>query len=427
MTENKDKILIVGSGAVASALAKNLKEHTQEIYVAPGNNIPSDKYKNVDIREDDLTELLKFALDNEITLTIPVSEKALRSDIVSFFQSNGQNIFGPVKDACNIAINKAAGKKFLYKLHAQTSKFGIFDKIQMAEDWLSGKSEKNNKQKSTKEISFPVTIKCSEKNTLGDRLVCSTMTLAREFLDNLFSKGETSVLIEEFVFGHNFTVYYMTDGYGAIPFAVVGNYKFAQDGDGGLYTNGAGCYTPDYKVNDTILSRVSNIIKNSLSSLEKNGTPYVGILGIDCTITGDDKFYVNEFKPFLQDFDAAAVLNLVQDNLINIFNACTQGLFADEYEDILLNNLSSVSAVVTSRSSDTEITGLEMLDDTANIDFTNNGCKQTNDGKILTGVGDIFVLTRSASTLTRAKTYLYEDLSYIDFSGIKYRKDICLE
>ena len=178
MINEKKKILIIGSGAVSSALAKKLHENTEvgEIFIASGNGIPSDIYTNIDYREEDITGLLNFVLENDIFLTIPTSEKSLKSDIVSFFQSNGQNIFGPNKNACAIALNNAAGKKFIYKIHAQTSKFGIFDKQQPAEDYL-------------RTVNFPVTIKVNEYSSIiDDRLVCSTMSLAREFLSTLYQK-----------------------------------------------------------------------------------------------------------------------------------------------------------------------------------------------------------------------------------------------
>lgn len=74
MENSKKKILIVGSGAVSSALAKKLAQdpEIEKVFVAPSNGIESEQYVNVDLREDDLTGLLKFALDNEIDLTIPV-------------------------------------------------------------------------------------------------------------------------------------------------------------------------------------------------------------------------------------------------------------------------------------------------------------------------------------------------------------------
>lgn len=408
MENNKKNILVIGKGAVASSFAKKLArlDEIGKVYIAPGNGFDSEIYTNVDIREDDLTGLLKFALENDIYLTVPVTTEALSSDIVSFFMDNDQNIFGPTKGACNIALNKALGKKFLYKIHAQTSKFGTFDKQNIAQDWL-------------KTATFPVTIKSSEKSSQGDRLVCPTISLAEQFLDNLFSRGETGVLIEEFTYGHNFTVYFMTDGYSAIPFATVGNYKFMEDGDGGLLTEGVGCYSPDYKISQVIVSRVENVVRNTLVSLDKKGEPYVGILGVDCTLTGEDKFFVNEFKAFMQDFDATAVLNSVDENLIDVFMACIQGLFADEYDQIKLNDLHSISAVVYARQGGKTIEGIEFLNGNDNIDFV-----QYNKNK--TVQGENFVLTQFASTLSRAKNRLYEDLSDINFDGIKYRKDICL-
>ena len=118
-------ILIVGGGAAASALAKKIRKNDDinKIYIASGNCIKSEYYEVVDIRANDLTGLLKFALENDIHMTIPISEAAFGSDIVSFFQSNGQSIFGPVKDACNIALNKGSGKKFLYKILFQKNSY----------------------------------------------------------------------------------------------------------------------------------------------------------------------------------------------------------------------------------------------------------------------------------------------------------------
>lgn len=411
MEHLKQNILIVGNNGASYALAKKLSKtvNVGKIYVAPGDCFGNDVYSPVDIREDDMTGLLKFVLENDVGLTIPVSEQSLKADIVSFFLSNGQNIFGPVKSACNIAVNKVIGKKFLYKIHAQTSKFGIFDKLQMAEDYL-------------KNSNFPVTIKCSEANSLGDRLVCPTVTIAREFLDRLVSKGETNLLIEDYVFGHDFTVYYITDGYSALPLGTVANYKFMKDGDSGILTNGMGCFAPDYKISQLVMARVENIIKNTLVSLDKKGSPYVGIMGIDCTLTGEDKFFVNGFRPFLQDFDASAILNSIDDDLIKIFNACIDGLFSDEYEDILSNNMASVSAVVLSKSENNLINGLELIDDIENVNFID--ISKNKDGNYVTKGERAFVLTQTASTLARAKRKLYEDLSEISFEGMLYRKDI---
>ena len=248
------------------------------------------------------------------------------------------------------------------------------------------------------------------------------MSLAREFLSTLYQKNETNVIVEEFTYGKNFTIYYITDGYSAVPITSVQNYKFTRDGDGGILTNGIGCYCPDINTSELIYSRVGNIVQNTLLSLDKKGTPYIGILGVECTLTGEDKFYVNEFKPFFQEHDAKAVLNLINDDLVQIFTSCINGFFSDEYEEIRMNNCFSTSATVLSRQNNKIINGLENIEDLENLDFIN--VKKTNDGKYLTTKGPAFTLTRSAGTLSRARKYLYEDLEEIHFDGIKYRKDI---
>ena len=139
MLNERMKILIVGDGAVASALVREFSQYdyVEKIYATSGI---SDLFETVDIRENDLTGLLMFVLENGIDLTIPVSENALGSDIVSFFQSNGQNIFGPSKDSCDFILNKVLCKKFLYKIHASTPKFAMFNKVSQINDYLKNEN-----------------------------------------------------------------------------------------------------------------------------------------------------------------------------------------------------------------------------------------------------------------------------------------------
>ena len=69
------------------------------------------------------------------------------------------------------------------------------------------------------------------------------------------------------------------------------------------------------------------------------------------------------------------------------------------------------------------IEGLDKLDTPENLSFIN--VKKLANGDYLTTTGANFVLTKTASTLNRARTNLYEDLAEINFDGIRYRNDIC--
>jgi len=404
MVNEKMKVLIVGGGAVSSAFAKKLYQYDYVEKIFSTSQNPYSEY--IDIRDDDLTGLLMFALENKIDLTVPISEKSLGADIVSFFQSNGQNIFGPSKNSCAFILNKILCKKFLYKIHASTPKFAMYNKVSAIADYL-------------KNSNYPVLIRTAQNFVLDDeKMVCPTLKSALDFVDKLFLKGETDVLIEDYVFGHNFTAYFVTDGYSAVPLNIVGSCKFLED-NGGLYTDGAGCYCPDYKVGSVVLSRVENIVSNILKNLDLGGHSYTGIIGIECVLKDEDNFVVTDVKPFLQNHDARAVLNLCEDNLIKIFTSCVNGFFSDEYEQIKTNNYSSVSLSLYSELENSEIPLQSDIDD---IDFINI---KNNNEKYFSNIGMNFTLTKTSSTLSRAKKYLCEELDGIKFNGMKFSKDIC--
>ena len=396
-------ILLIGKGAVISA-------HVEKIFAAPGNGVTNDVYENIDIREDDLTGLLKFALDNNIDLTIPTSNEAFKSDIVSFFQSNGQNIFAPNKNICNTILNKIQVRKFLYKNNAKSPKFGIFNKFQTALDYL-------------KTSSFPVLIKSQTATGLNnDKMICPTMKYASDYIETLFNNGEEDLIIEDYIYGTNFTVYYFTDGYSALPITAVANLKFATGDLEGDFTDGVGSYAPDYRISNKILKKLKPLVDNILVNFEQKGNPYMGILGIECILTGDDEFLAEDLKPFFQNHDCRTVLNILEDDIIEIIYSCINGAFSDEYEIIKTNNLHSITAIVSAQLENRLINNLDICEDIDNIDFI--GIKQ--DGvNIYTHQGNCFAITRTSKTLTRAKEYLAQDLSVIKFDGMNYRKDIC--
>ena len=109
------KILIIGNSAKEYALAKILSKDN-EVFVAPGSDTIKEFAPCVDIRENSVTELLEFVMENDIELTIPSSKKAIESNLVEIFTNNNQNVFGPTKNAAKLISDKAFMKKFLYKL-----------------------------------------------------------------------------------------------------------------------------------------------------------------------------------------------------------------------------------------------------------------------------------------------------------------------
>lgn len=407
--DKKKKVLIVGNSAKEYALVKKFKNYDCDIFVLSGNSAISELAECVDIREENVQEILEYVLENAIDLTIVTSEVAIKNNIAELFQTNNQLIFCPTAQSAQFTLSRSAGKRFLYKLRIPTPRFGIFDKLPLAIDYL-------------KNAPMPQVIRADENSNSADRLVCTTFAASKTFVEDLFNKDENKVVLEDYVYGHEFTIYVVTDGYSALHLATVANYKFAEDGDGGILTSGVGAYTPDYKISSDIENSVmQNVVERVLASLQRKETPYLGVLGIDCVLTSDGSFVTLDFKPFLSDHDAEAVLNLVDENLLILFEACAVGSFADDYEKIDVSDNSSVSCVISSRKKGEIIKGLELVES----DITHFATTKNKYFEYETVEGKTLVLTKTAKTLSRARKHLYEDVELISFSGKKCRNDIC--
>lgn len=412
---NRKNVLIIGNCAKEYAIAQKLSELecVDKIYVAKGNDAMGEFCTCVDIREDSPIELLEFAIENGVDLTVASGEKAIKADVAGFFADNGQLVFGPTAKSAEICTSKSIGKKFMYKLGIPTAKFGIFEKTNLALDYV-------------RNCPMPVVTKTDEHRGVNGTLVCSSFSIARSFIEDSFLRGEQRVIIEDYIYGHEFSFYVITDGYNALPLSSVANYKFSLDGDGGLLTSGMGCYAPDYKISEGTEQYIMNeIIFPTLDCLAQNGTPYVGILGLDAVLTPENDVVALEYNSTLQEHDCQSVLSLMNENFYYLMQACALGTFADDYDRIDMSDDFSVSAVLSSgRKSGSIISGLDKLDELTKIAHFN-----TKKNKYLEyeTVGDrTLLITRNAKTISCAAENLYDEIELIKFDGKKHRKDLCL-
>lgn len=411
MEKTGKKVLIVGQSACEYSLAKKMLEldEVAEIFVTPGNDAVKEFATAIDIRESNIQELLEFVLENAIDFTVATSEEAIRADIASIFQENNQMIFAPTKMSANIALSKSVGKKFMYKTRIPVPKFGIFDKSNMAIDYA-------------KKSVMPIVVK-TDKHQKEGVFICNSFPMAKNFIESLFDTGEKRIIIEDYILGHEFSFYVITDGYQALPLGIVANYKHGLDGDGGALTSGMGAFTPDYKISKEIEDKIlGQIVFPALDTLAKQQMPYVGILGIDLILNDREQFYAIEFNSFLKNPDCQVILPTIRENIYKLFEACVIGSFADDYEKIDISDDAVASCVLYARKEDSVIYGLEDLDDETIISHFNTRKNKYLEYETL---GDqTIAITRKAKVLSKAVDDLYDEISVINFDGMKYRKDI---
>lgn len=405
------KILIIGNSASTYALAKKLSENN-DIYVAPGNDTIKEFATCIDIRKDSVAELLEFAMETGIDMTIPVSKTAIKTNIVEIFNKNNLQIFAPSYNSAKPILDKAQTKKILYKLRIPTPKFGIFEKQNMAVDYI-------------KNLKTPFVIKTNESSSA---MIFTNAKTSKNIVDSLFAIKNQKLIIEDYVWGSPFTFYTITDGYKALPIGSSLIYKHSLEGDGGQLTNGMGCCSPNYKLsieNEYFL--MDNVIYPLLEYLDIGGNPYTGILGINAVLTDEGIIQVLGFENFMQDCDCTSILELLDEDILKLMEACAIGSFSDEVDFINTKDMSATSLILTCKNrenAENVITGLDEIDEDILTTFYPNVTKN----KYLefeANSGEVLGLTAISRTTTTSTSKVYNEAKNINFKGISYRKDIC--
>lgn len=405
------KIFIIGNSANVYALAKKLSDGN-EIFVAPGGDAIKEFATCVDIREDSALELLEFAMENGIDLTIPFSEKSLKSNITTIFNNNNLQIFAPSTQTANVIFDKALVKKMLYKLRIPTPKFGIFEKQNMAQDYI-----KSYKQ--------PFVIKTNEPSSA---VILTSPLAAKTILNSYYSQKNQKVIIEDYIWGTSFSFYAITDGYKALPLGSSIVYKHSLDGGGGQLTTGMGACSPNYKLsfqNEEFL--MNDVIYPIIEYFERENEPYLGIISVNAILTEDGNIQVLGLNAILNDCDADAVLSLVDENFVDLMEKCILGSFSDDVDYIKQKDLSATSIVLVCKNAQNNqnaIENIDSLDDETMYSIYPN----VNKNKYLefeANQGPVMVLSSIARTVSSSSKKVYEQAELINFKGIFYRKDIC--
>ncbi|MBO7672524.1 hypothetical protein J6S88_03855 [bacterium] len=409
--ESKKNILVIGNSSTVSVFAKIIAKYSNvgKIYSTYKILNAPDNIEFVDIREDAAEELLKFAITNDVNLTAVFSQKALKSDIAGIFNANGQLIFAPELKCAKQLADKSCLKKLLYKLKVKIPQFGIFDKQTSANDYL-------------KKTNLPVIISSPEITTEDDLFACPTLSVGNIAINDLFFRGEEKVILDEYISGHNFTTYIITDGVSAIPIATLSTEKFSDDVEGGFLTPGSAAFTPDLKITQDIENYMVYDVWEKLSSdFEKSNCSYVGIAGI-CGVLKNDELFITDIHPGIVSADAPVLLNVLDENLISLFEACAIGSFTDDYDVVNTKDNAIISLGMFSNSSEKDINWTESLLNPDNIDF----CTKNFNNKYITKKGFIGTIWAEGRTITTAKQKLYEDIDTLSSNGIKFRKDLLL-
>ena len=413
------KILVVGGGGREHAICWKLsnESNVEKIYCAPGNAGISSIAECVNIGDSDIENLLKFAKENKIDLTIVGPEIPLVAGIVDVFEKEGLKIFGPNKKCAQLEGSKSFSKDFMIRHNLPTAKYKEYTDLDEAISEIDS-------------FGYPVVIK-ADGLAAGKGVVIpenredAITTLKEMMSDKKFGNAGDKIVVEEFLTGIETSILAFVDNDTIVPMVSSKDHKKVFEGETGLNTGGMGTFSPSEIYTEKLAKEVQEkILDKTLEGFKKDNLNYKGILFVGLMITEDGP-KILEYNVRFGDPETQSVLFRLDTDLNKIIS------------EILNNNLKnieinyskeeSICVMLTSGGYPENyekgkvISGLENLD--SDIVVFHSGTKFDNEN-IVTNGGRVIGITAKGKTVKEAGEKVYENIKKINFEKMHYRKDI---
>lgn len=409
------KVLIVGSGGREHALCWKLlqSKDVHKIYCAPGNGGTENIAENIDLNS--IEELVGFAKDNKIDLTVVGPEQPLVDGIVDRFEKENLKIFGVNSKSARLEASKIYSKSFMEKYRIPTAKYRDYENFKEAKEDLDN-------------YSYPIVIKADGLCAGKGVVICEDKTRAvevvEEFMEEaVFGEASEKIIIEEFLVGTEASLLcFVSDGR-IMPMESAKDYKQIYDNDEGPNTGGVGCFSPSPLFTDDLNSRIREEVLEKIElGLKKEDLNFKGILFIGFMIDKDIK--VLEFNVRFGDPETEVVLPRLQGDLFEILNKTIDGSLKEE--DLQWSKNKCMTVVLTSEGYpespivDREIAIGELENKTI---LFHNGTR-LEDEKLYTSGGRVLSVTQLGNNFDDIRKNIYSEIDKISFEGMYYRSDI---
>jgi phosphoribosylamine--glycine ligase len=398
--------------------------------VAPGNagtEWPASEglapAENVPLPASDIADLIAFALEHQVDLTVVGPEANLAAGIVDEFQAAGLPIFGPTRAATQLESSKAFAKDLMRERGIPTASYASFQDYEQARDYLAAQH-----------ASGPVVVKADGLAAGKGVIVCENQeeaqaALRRIMLAREFGTAGDTAIIEEHLSGREVSLLAFSDGRSVVPLPPARDHKRVFEGDAGPNTGGMGAYAPLPDVGSPLIEELTDtVLRPAVEGMAARGTPYVGMLYAGLILT-DQGPQVLEFNCRFGDPEAQALLPLLAPgaSLFAILLACVEGRL--DQVPVPWRDGTCATVVISSPGYPGDyprglpISGLDQFQPTDDLIVFHAGTAR-QDGKIVTAGGRVLAVSATGPTLAVALQRAYSAVADICFDGMHYRRDI---
>lgn len=417
------KVLIVGNGGREHALAWKAAQspRVKKVFVAPGNagTALEPQLENVPIAADDLPELLAFARQQGIDLTIVGPEVPLVKGIVDQFTVAGLNCFGPTAKAAQLEGSKRFSKDFMARHHIPTADYETFTDAEKAIEYIKNKGA-------------PIVVKAdglaAGKGVIVAQTEQEAINAVKDMLSgNVFGEAGSRVVIEEFLTGEEASFIVIADGLHALPMATSQDHKARDNGDLGPNTGGMGAYSPAPVVTDAIHKRVmQEVIAPTLKGMQADGNTYRGFLYAGLMISPDGGIKVLEFNCRFGDPETQPIMMRLNSDLVTLCEAALAGnldtMETEWDERPALGVVLAAGGYPDTYQKGDVITGLPDAEDADCKVFHAGTLLQ--EGQVVTNGGRVLCACALGDTVKAAQEKAYALAQTIHWDAMYYRTDI---
>ncbi len=411
------KIMVVGGGGREHAIIKKIKESPlcDKIYALPGNGGIAADAECVAIGAKEIDKIVAFALDNKIDYAIVAPDDPLVLGAVDKLTEAGIPCFGPHANAAIIEGSKIFSKNLMKKYGIPTAEYEVFTDEAAALEYL-------------KDAPIPTVIK-ADGLALGKGVVIAmtrdeAVDAVKSMMeDKVFGESGSKIVIEEFLTGPEVSVLSFTDGKAVVPMISSMDHKRALDDDKGLNTGGMGTIAPNPYYTDAIADEcMEKIFLPTIAAMNAEGRTFRGCLYFGLMITPNGPKVI-EYNCRFGDPETQVVLPLLEGDLLEIMQACTNGTLADT--NVTFSKKSACCVIMASAGYPGKYEGGYEI--TADADFSGElyiaGAK-ISDGKLVNAGGRVLGVVAVGDGLDSAVANAYENVQKVHFANAFYRKDI---
>lgn len=411
-------VLVVGRGGREHAICRKASESplVEKVFAAPGNVGMTDVAELISINENEQEKLVQFAKENHVGLTIIGPEAPLLEGLADVFEQNGLTVFGPSKKAAEIEGSKSFAKELMKKYGIPTAEFEVFSEYEAARAYVEKKGA-------------PIVIKADGLAAGKGVTVALTLdeafaTLKEMMVDGKFGDASSTVVIEEYLEGEEFSLLAFVNGEKVVPLEIAQDHKRAFDGDKGPNTGGMGAYSPVPQIGDeSVQIAIETILKPTAKAMVQEGRPFSGVLyaGLMKTKQGPK---VIEFNARFGDPETQIILPRMKSDMVQVMLDVLKG----KTPVIEWDHQAMVGVVVASNgypgsySKGAVLKGIEEIAKEAYVFHA--GTAKNEKGEFTTNGGRVLLVGAKAPTIRQAQEKVYQELNKLDCEGVFFRKDI---